>query len=221
MKLFFLNLIGKGIGYLYNITSSLPLAVIMTAIIMFIVKKIVGLVLPPLNISKLNVILEKYIKNEQNTEYKSIGNIKKTIKKNKLNDIIKTIFSFILRIMVFLLSIYVFIVIVYSPEYVPGINSFEKYPFLFIPNILEKTKNILLPSICVLFMFFSQNMFRLKEAIIKNFSKNIFRIAILIVLFTFYTMIFGQIYLLYIMTTIILNTVFSIIKMILGKNKMS
>lgn len=190
------------LGFIYNLTGNIGVTVIIVASVMFLFKR-------RINMDKEHIRdIEKKM-NDPLVDEKVKMCLCKTLPYDKCIEMV-------LKILYFFVSLYIFLIIVHAKEYIPGMEEDITYPFLFIDDLFEKQAGIL-PTGCVFLMFILQNLFRLKKAFVDNFIKNMFKAAILILLFSLYTSMFGPIYLLYVMTFCIWGVIFDVSNAILSR----
>lgn len=191
---------------IFNITSNLGLTIVLLGLFLCLFR--IPLIVLSKKINVKNNLKNININVSNLEEYDNTLNQFLNIFKSQ--NIFYIISIFIYFFVYYLLNIQIFILLL-NPYQINGIQENVKYSFLFIDDLLFREKTILLPILSSIIMFLSSNIGKLKERINENAILCGLKIAIWALLFSIYGFMFGQIYLLYMLSKSIFNLIMNVI----------
>ena len=203
-----MELVGKFLTILYNMTNNMGISVFILSISMGIISVT----------AKYFNLKNNIIKNKYGIE---VDNIKETIadpelqleeiKKIYAKDGYKYILPVAIQIVLAILNIAIFATILNLKKYIPNIDEISTQSFLYIKDIFAPQKDFIIPIICGTITLICNNIYKIKHIKIKDLCIEILTCALLIVSLVLYSNLFGPVYLTYVLGTYLIKPISMII----------
>lgn len=203
-----MELVGKFLTILYNMTNNMGISVFILSISMGIISVT----------AKYFNLKNNIIKNKYGIE---VDNIKENIadpelqleeiKKIYAKDGYKYILPVAIQIVLAILNIAIFATILNLKKYISNIDEIPTQSFLYIKDIFAPQKDFIIPIICGIITLICNNIYKIKHIKIKDLCIEILTCALLIVSLVLYSNLFGPVYLIYVLGTYLIKPISMII----------